>query len=210
MRQDNPGSTARPRTRIQQKNVSAIFEAALDVFSRHGFRGSTLDQIAERADLSKPNLLYYFESKEAIHIALLGELLETWLAPLRALDPEGDPVDEIVGYVKRKLQMARALPRESRLFANEIIQGAPRILDIVEGALRDLVNEKAALIRRWAAEGRIATVDPHHLIFSIWATTQHYADFDVQVRAVLGTDGNSHFEDAERFLEHLYRRALTA
>jgi len=180
----------------------------LEVFSRHGFRGATLDRIAERADLSKPNLLYYFESKEAVHLALLGGLLETWLAPLRALDPKGDPVDEIVGYVTRKLEMARDLPRESRLFANEIIQGAPRILDIIEGPLKDMVDEKAALIRGWAEEGRIASVDPHHLIFSIWAVTQHYADFDVQVRAVLEPDGDAHFEGAIRFLDHLYRRAL--
>jgi len=203
-----PVSGSRPRTRIQEKNVSAILEAALEVFSRHGFRGATLDRIAERADLSKPNLLYYFESKEAVHLALLGGLLETWLAPLRALDPKGDPVDEIVGYVTRKLEMARDLPRESRLFANEIIQGAPRILDIIEGPLKDMVDEKAALIRGWAEEGRIASVDPHHLIFSIWAVTQHYADFDVQVRAVLEPDGDAHFEGAIRFLDHLYRRAL--
>ena len=201
-------SVSRPRTRIQERNVSAILEAALEVFSRHGFRGSTLDRIAERAHLSKPNLLYYFGSKEAIHVALLSELLDAWLAPLRALDPAGDPIEEIVGYVKRKLEMARTLPRESRLFANEIIQGAPRILDILEGPLKDLVDDKAALIRRWAEGGRIAAVDPHHLIFSIWATTQHYADFDVQVRAVLDPDGDTHFGDAERFLDHLYRNAL--
>ncbi len=117
-----------PRTRIQEKNTATILEAALEVFSQHGFRGATLDQIATAAGLSKPNLLYYFASKEAIHVALLTGLLDSWLDPLRALDPAGDPVEEIVGYVQRKLDMARDLPRESRLFANEIVQGAPRIL----------------------------------------------------------------------------------
>ncbi len=207
-RRAEPVSLSRPRTRIQERNVSAILEAALEVFSRQGFRGSTLDQIAEQANLSKPNLLYYFESKEAIHMALLSGLLETWLAPLRALDPNGDPVEEIVGYVTRKLEMARDLPRESRLFANEIVQGAPRILDIIEGPLKDLVDEKAELIRGWADEGRITSVDPHHLIFSIWATTQHYADFDVQVRAVLNPAGDAHFGEAAAFLDRFYRRAL--
>ncbi|MCY4243680.1 MAG: TetR family transcriptional regulator C-terminal domain-containing protein [Rhodobacter sp.] len=204
-----PASAARPRTRIQERNVSAILEAALEEFSRHGFRGSTLDRIAERARLSKPNLLYYFESKEAIHVALLNGLLETWLAPLRALDPAGDPIEEILGYVRRKLEMARTLPRESRLFATEIIQGAPRMLGVIEGPLKDMVDEKAELIRGWADEGHIADVDPHHLIFSIWATTQHYADFDAQIRAVLEPTGHAHFADAARFLDHLYRRTLT-
>lgn len=199
----------RPRTRIQKRNTETILDAALEVFSAHGFRGATLDAIAEVAGLSKPNLLYYFASKEAIHEALMTELLDTWLAPLRALDPDGNPVDEILDYVARKLEMARDYPRESRLFANEIVQGAPRMLPEIEGPLRTLVDEKAAMIRRWIADGRLAPIDPHHLIFSIWATTQHYADFDVQVRAILRPEGDDHFTHAARFLDDLYRRALT-
>lgn len=199
----------RPRTRIQEKNRATILEAALDVFSRHGFRGSTLDQIAQAAGLSKPNVLYYFASKEAIHTTLLSQLLVDWLEPLRALDSNGDPIEEILAYVQRKLDMSREMPRESRLFANEIVQGAPRIIDEITGPLRDLVTEKATLINSWAAQGKIAEYDPYHLIFSIWATTQHYADFDAQVRGILSPEGTAHFDDAARFLEHFYRAALT-
>jgi TetR/AcrR family transcriptional regulator len=198
-----------PKTRIQKRNTEVILDAALDVFSTHGFAGATLDRIAEAAQLSKPNLLYYFPSKEAIHRALISETLDTWLAPLRALEPDGDPVEEIVAYALRKLDMARAFPRESRFFAHEILQGAPRVLDIIEGPLKDLVDDKARLIAGWAQGGRIAPVDPHHLIFSIWATTQHYADFDAQVRGILRPDGDRHFEGAAAYLETLYRRLLT-
>ncbi len=195
-------------TRIQRKNTAAILAAALDVFSKHGFRGSTLDQIAKSAGLSKPNLLYYFSSKEAIHTLLLSELMDVWLAPLRALDDRGDPIEEIVGYVLRKLEMSRQLPRESRLFANEIIQGAPRIQDQLKGDLHQLVQEKSTVIQGWIDAGKIARLDPTHLIFSIWATTQHYADFDVQVSAVLNSQNETHLDDATKFLEAFYRRAL--
>jgi TetR/AcrR family transcriptional regulator len=198
----------RPRTRIQKKNRETILDAALAVFSGEGFRGATLDQIAETAGLSKPNLLYYFASKEAIYAELLSTLLDTWLDPLRALDEAGDPVDEIVGYVMRKLQMSRDMPRESRLFAQEIVQGAPRILDQIEGPLRRLVDEKAALVQRWIDTGRIATLDPYHLIFSIWATTQHYADFNTQVCSILKPEDDAHMDDAAVFLSAFYRRAL--
>ena len=198
----------KPRTRIQEKNRAAILEAALDVFSQAGFRGATLDQIARAAGLSKPNLLYYFPSKEAIHTTLLEGLLDVWLQPLRRLDPKGDPIEEIMGYVLRKLEMARSLPRESRLFANEIVQGAPRIMGEIEGPLKDLVDEKAAVIQGWVDAGKIARIDPYHLIFSIWATTQHYADFDTQVRAILAPQGDAHFADAAVFLKHLYCGAL--
>lgn len=198
---------ARAPTRIQRKNRAAILDAALEVFSAQGFRGATVDQIASAAGLSKPNLLYYFPSKEAIHSAVLGQLLDTWLDPLRALDPDGEPLEEILAYVQRKLEMSRDYPRESRLFANEIVQGAPRIHAVLSTDLKTLVDEKAALIEAWADAGRIARVHPYHLIFSIWSLTQHYADFDVQVRAVLGDEDP--FEAAPAFMETLYRRLLT-
>ena len=198
------------RTRIQNEKREVILEAALDVFSTYGFRGATIDQIADAADMSKPNLLYYFKSKEDIHLTLLQRLLETWLAPLRELDDVGDPLTEIRGYIRRKLEMARDFPRESRLFANEMLQGAPRMMPILAGDMKALVDEKAEVIKGWMKSGRIARTDPWHLIFSIWATTQHYADFDVQVRAVLGPDRGSdgRFEDAARFLEQLYVEGL--
>ena len=200
-------SSSRPQSRIQQRNREIILDAALEVFSLHGFRGATLDQIAEVAGLSKPNLLYYFRSKEEVHTALLTGLLDTWLDPLRAMDPAGNPMQEIMGYVRRKLDLARDFPRESRLFANEILQGAPRMKAAIEGDLRLLVEEKAAVLKAWMDQGRIAQVDPVHLIFSIWALTQHYADFDVQVRAVLGPDHDP-YSEAGRFLGTLFTRLL--
>lgn len=198
-----------PRTRIQKKNTETILEAALDVFSQHGFRGSTLDQIAKAAGLSKPNLLYYFPSKVAIHRALIDELMQNWLDPLRKIEADGEPVEELLAYVLRKLEMAREYPRESRLFANEIVQGAPNIMDKIEGELKSLVDEKAQVIDGWIASGALAPVDPYHLIFSIWSTTQHYADFDAQVRAILRPEGDAHFEDAAAYLDTLFRRMLT-
>ena len=198
------------RTRIQIEKRELILEAALEMFSQHGFRGATIDQIAEAAEMSKPNLLYYFRSKEAIHVTLMQRMLETWLAPLKELDDIGEPIEELRLYIQRKLEMARDYPRESRLFANEILQGAPRIMPMIEGELRTLVDDKAKVIRGWMAAGRIVTADPYHLIFSIWATTQHYADFDVQVRAVLGEErgGETRFDDAARFLEQLFLDGL--
>jgi TetR/AcrR family transcriptional regulator len=138
-------------------------------------------------------------------------MLATWLAPLREMDETGDPIPEIRSYIRRKLEMARDFPRESRLFANEMLQGAPRIYDILAGELRELVDDKADVLLRWMDEGKISRADPYHLIFSIWATTQHYADFDVQVRAVLGKDrgGDGRFEDAARFLETLFMTGLS-
>jgi TetR/AcrR family transcriptional regulator len=204
MRQEASGKV---QTRIQKEKTAKIYAAALSVFAAQGYRGATLDAIAHEAGMSKPNLLYYLESKEAIHTALIGKLMETWLDPLRELNDEGEPLDNILGYVKRKLEMSRNYPRESRLFANEILQGAPRIHHLLSGELKQLVDEKSALIQRWIMAGRIRKVDPVHLIFSIWSLTQHYADFDAQIQAVLGADTDP-YPDAENYLLILFSRML--
>jgi TetR/AcrR family transcriptional regulator len=209
-KQARPHGKHRPLTRIQREKQDIILEAALEVFSMHGFRGSTIDQIAEVAGMSKPNLLYYFPRKEEIHRRLISQLLANWLAPLREMDAQGDPFPEIRSYIRRKLEMARDFPRESRLFANEMLQGAPRIIEMIEVDLKELVDEKAKVMLGWMDEGKLARSDPYHLIFSIWATTQHYADFDVQVRAVLGPQrgGEGRFDDAARYLEQLFLHGL--
>lgn len=194
-------------SRIQMRNRRVILDAALDVFSRHGYRGATLDQIATEAGLSKPNILYYFNGKEEIHVTLLSQLMETWLDPLVEMDAGGDPLDEILAYVQRKLDMTRDLPRESRLFANEILQGAPRMGSQLQDGLKPLFDEKCAVITGWVNAGKLAPVDPRHLLFSIWATTQHYADFEVQVDTLLG-GGAEVFDGAAAHLETMFRKLL--
>ncbi len=207
------------RSRIQRKNRKLILEAALDVFSAHGYRGSTLDQIAEQSGLSKPNILYYFQGKEAIYQHLLANILASWLEPLEAIDRDGDAVEEIIAYVQTKLALSQQHPRQSRLFANEILQGARRISQQSKDELKVLVEATAEKIRAWIEAGRLASVDPYHLLFSIWASTQHYADFESQITMILGQEtlGNAQvgaldeqtFEQAHAFLDMQFRRLLT-
>jgi TetR/AcrR family transcriptional regulator len=161
-------------------------DAALEFFSLYGIHGTSLDQVAERADVSKTNLLYYFPSKEELYVAVLKGILEVWLAPLKALRADQEPLQAIREYIRLKLEVSRHHPQASRLFCLEMIQGAPLLKLELQGGLKALVDEKSAMIERWIAEGHIAAVEPHHLIFMLWATTQHYADFWVQVEAVTG------------------------
>lgn len=201
--------TVQAPTRIQLRNRRIILEAALEVFAQRGFDGATLDRIAQVAGLSKPNVLYYFDSKAAIHRALLTDLLEAWIAPLRALDPAGDPLAEILAYVRRKLDMSQEFPRESRLFASEIVHGAPHVQDFIRAELKPLVDDRAGVIAGWVRAGRIAPVDPVHLIISIWALTQHYADFEAQIRMIRG-EGTDPLDGAAEHLEAHFTRLLAA
>ena len=205
MAQPKPKTQA--KTRIQAINEDIILTAALEVFSAFGYRGSTVDQIAERASMSKPNLLYYFRRKDDIYRAVLEKTLADWLAPLRGLDPEGEPLAEIARYIRAKMAMSRDNPKASRLFANEMLHGAPAIGDFLSGPMKVLVDDTAHIIKTWIARGQIAPIDPYHLIFTIWAMTQHYADFDIQIRAVLGADSD-HFSDAETTIIRLIQDGL--
>jgi len=196
------------RTRIQREKREVILDAALQVFSENGFRGATLDQVATVAGLSKPNMLYYFNSKEDIYHTLLGRLLETWLEPLKKISADGNPRKQIMAYIDAKLEDSRSYPRESRLFAIEILNGAPRMLTELEGPLRQLVDEKTAILQGWMDAGSLTPVDPHHLLFAIWATTQHYADFAIQIDAVLGGTDKDPIDTAHKFLENLFFNGL--
>jgi TetR/AcrR family transcriptional regulator len=201
------GSKAARDTRIRTSNTGLILDAALAIFSTYGFRGATVDQIAARAGMSKPNLLYYFRRKQDIYVALLERTLADWLAPLSRLRADGDPLSEIAGYIREKLRMSRENPQASRLFANELLHGAPAISGFLSGPLKDLVDDKARVIRTWIAQGKIAPIEPHHLIFSLWAMTQTYADFDIQIRAILG-ESETHFADAEETILSLVLNGL--
>jgi TetR/AcrR family transcriptional regulator len=134
-----------------------------------------------------------------------------WLTPLEALDPNGDPTTEITAYIDRKIEMSRENPKASRLFAMEIMQGAPILWEVLAGPLKRLVDEKTAVIDRWIADGQLAPLDPYHLVFMIWAATQHYADFETQIRALLGSkvDETAHFEKARRTLERVFLKGVS-
>jgi TetR/AcrR family transcriptional regulator len=177
----------RKKTRIQAEREKLILDCALDIFATYGFHGATIDQIADKAKISKPNLLYYFRSKDHIYQSLLDRTMEGWLDPLIALDPESDPLKELGNYICAKMDMSFDNPLASKLFAMEIMSGAQQFKDVLEGSLKPVVEEKTAVIADWIKCGKLKAVDPHHLIFSIWSVTQHYADFATQIEVLLGS-----------------------
>jgi TetR/AcrR family transcriptional regulator len=178
--------TARAKTRGGEANVQRILDAALSVFAMNGFTGARIDAIAEMAGLSKPNLLYYFRNKHDLYLAVLRRTLDMWIVPLARIEAGSDPRAALADYVNEKLEYARDHPKASRLFAIEVMRGAPVLKDVLGGELKTLIDGKVMLLRRWMAQGRLPRRDPHHLIFMIWATTQHYADFSSQVEAITG------------------------
>ncbi len=173
------------KTRITEKREKAVLDCALEVFAAYGFHGATIDEIAAKAELSKPNVLYYFKSKEHIYLSLLQRTLKGWLDPFYAIDPNGAPMAELEKYIDSKMDLSFSKPLHSRLFAMEVLNGAPYMKEAMRTELRAIVDEKAAVLKKWMDQGKLKRVDPHHLIFSMWSVTQHYADFGVQIESLL-------------------------
>jgi TetR/AcrR family transcriptional regulator len=180
------GKKTGKRSQAVSAKREAILTAALNAFSQYGFHGTRIEQIAEQASVSKTNLLYYYPSKEALYVAVLRQILDIWLAPLKAFREDFAPLAAIEEYIRLKLEVSRDYPQASRLFCMEMLAGAPLLMNELTGDLKTLIDEKSALIAGWVKSGKLAPIDPQHLIFMIWASTQHYADFAPQVEAVTG------------------------
>ena len=171
---------------IRQTNEASILQAAERVFASAGFGGATMAAIAEASGLPKANLHYYFGSKQELYRTVLARTLDDWLVPTHGITAQADPKEAIENYIRAKMALSAQRPHASKVFANELLHGAPVVKTLLATELRDMVLAKAAVIQGWIAQGRMAPVDPVHLFFTIWAATQTYADFDVQVCAVLG------------------------
>lgn len=194
-----------PRARAGEARKAAILKAALGVFARQGLDGASVEAIAQAAGISKANLLYYHPTKEALYVAVLEQGLALWLAPLSRFSEDDDPAQAIAALIEAKLMLSRDHPEVSRLFALEMLRGAPLLKPVLSGPLKTVFDAKVAVIEAWISAGRLTRVDPSHLIFAVWALTQHYADFAVQVRALTGGKALSD----KGFMEQT-RDALTA
>lgn len=164
-----------------------LLAAALDVFSVYGFSGASLDEIAQLAEMHKSNIFYYYENKEALYVEVLTTVMQKWLAPLQMLESELEPAEAITQYLMQKIEVSRTQPKASKLFALEIIQGAPHILPILKGPLRKLFKRKSKVISTWQEQGKLSDkIDAEILIINLWGITQNYADFSTQIEMVTG------------------------
>lgn len=172
------------RTDIRQQNERLILDAAERVFAEAGFGGATMQLIADMAGLPKANLHYYFATKEDLYRRVVQNIFEIWLDAASSFDGAAGPVEGIGAYVEAKMDISRRHPHGSKVWAAEVMHGAPVIQDYLETTLRQWTEGRMAVIQRWIDEGQMAPIDPRHLLYMLWATTQHYADFGHQIETL--------------------------
>lgn len=209
------GMTAQSGTQkatIREENERLILEAAEDVFANYGFEGATTSRVARQAGIPKANLHYYFPTKEDLYRRVIDNIFNIWLEAADSFDDCDDPVEAISRYISKKMDISRENPKGSKVWANEIIQRAPIIQDYLETTLKSWTRSRATVIQKWIDEGKINDIKPDYLLYMIWSTTQHYADFGHQVKTL--NDGkdlsDAQFEEAKLNVTEIILRGIGA
>ena len=190
----NPRKSTGLMSSIRERNKELILRAASEEFADKGFAASKTSDIAAKAGVPKPNVYYYFKSKENLYREVLESIIEPLLAASAPFNQPGHPAEVLRAYIRSKIRISRELPFASKVFASEIMHGAPHLSPEQTEQLNAQAQHNISCIQRWIDQGLMAKVDPHHLMFSIWAATQTYADFDWQIATVTG---KASLEDAD-------------
>ncbi|WP_136069377.1 TetR/AcrR family transcriptional regulator [Modicisalibacter radicis] len=178
---------AKRKGEIRQRNVENILLAAERVFAEKGYAGASMGEIAQLAEIPKSNVHYYFSTKEELYREVLLALLEVWKQDALCFELYDDPRVVLSTYIRAKMNHSRNRAAGSKVWAAEVMQGGA----VLGASLRDNLYQwaklKEAKIREWIDDGRILPVEPSYLLYMIWSSTQHYADFDYQI-ALLNDD----------------------
>lgn len=206
--------SARPLSKkeIRQENERVILEAAEKVFAEAGFGGATMQLIADLAGLPKANLHYYFPTKEALYREVVQRIFQVWLQAADIFDAAPGPVEGIGAYIDAKMEISRRHPAGSKVWASEVMHRAPVIQDYLETTLVEWTEGRMTVIQRWIDEGKMDAINPRHLLYMLWATTQHYADFGHQIETLNGgaplSDGQ--WEDVKKSVKSIILKGIGA
>lgn len=191
--------------RIRKESEQRILSAATLAFSQHGYSGASMQNIADMAGVPKANVHYYFKNKLGVYTSVLENILGLWDTVLNDLTVNDDPADALCRYIDAKIDFSRTHPQESRVFAKEMLSGAPYLQEFLQADYRAWLEARLTIFRSWIEAGKMDPIDPAHLLFMIWGSTQHYADFEPQVMQSLGTDNlqQEHFDAAAKTVKQV-------
>ena len=170
--------------RVRASNQERILRAAEEEFEQHGYGGARMQRIADLAGFPKANIHYYYKNKLALYQAVLRSVLDQWNSAFDDIQVDDDPAEAIERYIRAKLKYTHQNARAARIFASEIIHGAPHVKAQLQETTKQWVVEKSKIIEQWIERGKLRPVDPFHLFFMIWGATQHYADYHAQIALV--------------------------
>lgn len=181
-------SLHRSQHNIRAHNQAIILHAAEEEFVLQSYRGATMQGIADRAGLPKANIHYYFKNKKNLYKVVLRSIIEEWNEGLITMTVDSDPKAVIEKFLRTKLHQAFVNPNRHKLFALEVIGGAPHLHDFMSTTMQEWALDKIEVMKTWHSQGKISIADPMQLLILIWATTQRYAEFETEIVGLMQKD----------------------
>jgi len=201
-----------PTTNVERRRrgEELILRVAEEVFANRGFQGATMTEIGKRAGLPKANIHYYFSSKARLYQRVIDDVFTVWLKAADQFDDHDNPREALTAYISAKMELSRSRPNGSKVWANEIIHGAPMIRDYLETHLREWCASREARIQSWIDRGMMRPVNARYLLYMIWASTQHFADFGTQITVLNNGKplSDEAFEEAKQTLIDIFLGGL--
>lgn len=172
-------------TKARRGNLQQILSAAEDMFAKNGYKGTTVSSIAKAVGLPKANVLYYFKSKEKLYQEVMNQLLSLWMQHMNEITADSHPKDALPKYINNKIQQSQTHPNASRIFAAEVLHGAHFLRASLQAELRDQFEQTCQVFQAWIDKKWIDPINPEHLLFMLWSSTQAYADHGLQISILM-------------------------
>jgi TetR/AcrR family transcriptional regulator len=181
-----------------------ILEAARGEFALHGF-GARLQDIAERAGLTHPTLIYHFGSKERLYAAVIEDAMLDWAdVTSRAVSAAPVGFERVAALVDAGLEFFATHHDFVVIWRREAIEGGGRLEDAIAEHMRPFLERAVAFLRREVEAGRLREHDPVELMQIVYGAVMTYFS-DAGFRARLSGEDAMTPEARARFA-----RALTA
>lgn len=191
-RVDKTAMTTEPRSRDADRSQQIILQAAREEFATYGLAGARVDRIAERADVNKRLIYYYFKSKDTLFLAVLEAAYADIRAAEQALHLDAiDPVEAIRQLVAFTWNYYLEHPEFISFLNSENQHNASHLKQSVR--IQEMNSPLIQMLETVLERGRNQKlfrhgIDPMQLYITIAAICYFYLSNNQTLSAIFGRD----------------------
>jgi AcrR family transcriptional regulator len=156
------------RDLVSQLKRDRIVSAAVDLFYRQGYAGTTLDEVAKALGMTKPFIYQYFGSKNDLLAEICSRAIRHANDALnRLLSQQGSPGDKLSAIVSEFILSVLNNQANAVIYSREETELAPKDREMIRQLRRDFDRRVVALLEEGIARGEFAITDVRVASFAI-------------------------------------------